>query len=92
MKTDRLDIIPKNLHPALKISIEKLNIQTAACQPAEVHIVVLDLFTLNHQEILKETITFIRTLYQLSGFHTHNKEGGREGLPLLPLGSCRGLL
>lgn len=39
-----------------------MTIHTAACQPAQVNIVVLDLFTLNQQKNLKEKLTLVKKI------------------------------
>lgn len=42
------------LHKNFVTNISEATIHTASCQPAEVNVVILDLFTLNQQKKLKE--------------------------------------
>lgn len=66
-------IILKNLnHETFK---DTFNIPTASRQPAEVHIVILYLFTLNHQKKLKRNITTVTKYDQVIRFHISSIEG-----------------
>lgn len=54
---------------------DNVNIPTASRKPAEVHIVILYLLTLNHQKKLKRNITIVTKYDQVIRFHMASIKG-----------------
>lgn len=70
-----------------------MTIHTAACQPAQVNIVVLDLFTLNQQKNLKEKLTLVKKIIVNKLSELIKKSSCVDiKVPLLLLCSCQELL